>query len=965
MTGRGMRTHAWCAAMLLAAGSMAPAFGQTLGSIEGTVADAQGLAVPGVTVTLAGEALIAPQVAVTLVDGTYRFRALGRGSYDLTFELPGFQTLVREGVIIEGSRVIRIDVVLELAAVAETVTVTGAAPVVDIRTTALVNDFGTAELQEVPSATDVWAVLGQTAGVRMRGFDVGGSHKSQQTGYESFGIRSQNRILSDGVDTTEGSGGTGFYFDYYSIEEFTTTAAGADVEMTAPGSLVMMTMKSGGNEFSGMYHGDYEHESFVGENTDADLEARGYTGNPNLLFFETHADLGGPIVRDRAWFYAFYNHFRIDKAVSGIDRTVATDLGDFDNFGGKVTVQLTGSDRLIGYTQWGLKEKPKRGLSTDVGPDSVLAQASWSWAHKAEWQRVWSNQTFMTAAFKHFGFSWPMVPQVDPGSQPPRLDTASGRLSGAGWFPGDNGAPPFTFVRWKPQATATLNHYEPDFGGSHDLKFGYEFQIDSSRVGANANSGPVRYLDDSANGRPFNVDRIMLFSVPAEGEIASDDRNRHHAAFIQDTWRPTDRLSLNLGVRYEQQRTYFLDAASEPFLADFFPTGTTEGRTNVVWNTWAPRLGVTFALAPSTVLKGHYGRYYVNLADSHGAANPASVAWIRYAFLDPNANGVYDGPAELGAKLDEQGATGLTLATEGTPVEPDLEPEYVDELSVSLEHEVAADTSLRFSFVRKDLNGDSGIWNAPQQAALLAGRGISCTVDPGWDCPLNALTGAPLIVQRVPDDVAGMVDNRIAAFPGMTAAYDTLQFAVNRRFTSGFLLQGSFDYQWRDEFRAAGGENRSPLFADPLVVGSGGHGRIWQNHSLDVDARQATTNWGARLLARYTLPYDLGVSGNVRHQSGWPYAPIQRVDIPGTGTNQPIFLTDLSQNRSENVTMVDLRFDKAFAVGARGRVTLMLDLYNLFNSNAVTNFSLRTGDNERVIAALDPVAMKLGVRYQF
>ncbi|MYI76096.1 MAG: TonB-dependent receptor, partial [Acidobacteria bacterium] len=664
--GTRIRTYKWYVALLLAAGGgIVPAFGQTLGSIEGTVSDAQGLAVPGATVTLAGEALIAPQVAVTLVDGSYRFRALGRGAYDVTFELPGFQTLVREGVIVEGSRVIRIDAVLELAAVAETVTVTGAAPVVDIRTTALVNDFGTAELQEVPSATDVWAVLGQTAGVRMRGFDVGGSHKSQQTGYESFGIRDQNRILADGIDTTEGDGGTGFYFDYYSIEEFTTTAAGADVEMTAPGSLVMMTMKSGGNEFSGMYHGDYEHESFVGENTGADLEARGYTGNPNLLFFETHADLGGPIVRDRAWFYAFYNHFRIDKAVSGIDRAVATDLGDFDNFGGKVTVQLTGSDRLIGYTQWGLKEKPKRGLSTDVGPDSVLAQASWSWAHKAEWQRVWSNQTFMTAAFKHFGFSWPMVPQVDPGSQPPRLDTASGRLSGAGWFPGDNGAPPFTFVRWKPQATATLNHYEPDFGGSHDLKFGYEFQIDSSRVGANANSGPVRYLDDSANGRPFNVDRIMLFSVPAEGEIASDDRNRHHAAFIQDTWRPTDRLSLNLGVRYEQQRTYFLDAASEPFLADFFPTGTTEGRTNVVWNTWAPRLGVTFALAPSTVLKGHYGRYYVNLADSHGAANPASVAWIRYAFLDPIANGVYDGPAELGATLDEQGATGLALATAG------------------------------------------------------------------------------------------------------------------------------------------------------------------------------------------------------------------------------------------------------------------------------------------------------------
>ncbi|MCY4060614.1 MAG: hypothetical protein OXG44_21770, partial [Gammaproteobacteria bacterium] len=128
---------------------------------------------------------------------------------------------------------------------------------------------------------------------------------------------------------------------------------------------------------------------------------------------------------------------------------------------------------------------------------------------------------------------------------------------------------------------------------------------------------------------------------------------------------------------------------------------------------------------------------------------------------------------------------------------------------------------------------------------------------------------------------------------------------------------------------------------------------------------QATTNWGARMLARNRLPRDLGLSANVRHQSGWPYALIQRVDIPGTGTNQPIFLGDLSENRSENVTIADVRLDKAFPVGNGRRLTLLLDVYNLFNSNAVTNFSLRTGDRERIIAALDPLVMKLGVRFQF
>ncbi len=244
---------------------------------------------------------------------------MGPGTYNLRFELVGFQTLNREGIIVAGGRTVTVNITLDVATVAETITVTGESPVVDVKNTSLSNDFSTEELQDVPSATDVWAVLGQTPGVRMRGYDVGGSHKSQQSGYESFGIRNQNRVLSEGVDSTEGTGGTGFYYDYYSIEEFTTSAAGADVEMTTPGSLVMMTMKSGGNEFSGLIHMDYEGEAMVANNLDSALEERGYTGNPNLLFYEFHGDLGGPDRPRQCLVLRLLQHFKIDKQISGVD----------------------------------------------------------------------------------------------------------------------------------------------------------------------------------------------------------------------------------------------------------------------------------------------------------------------------------------------------------------------------------------------------------------------------------------------------------------------------------------------------------------------------------------------------------------------------------------------------------------------------------------------------------------------
>ena len=325
---------------------------QIYGRLEGAASDAQGLVLPGVTVTLESAELVAPRVATTDVDGSYRFAQLVGGSYNMTFELGGFQTVVFEDITVVGGSTFEINATMDIATVAETVTVTGESPVVDVKTTGVSATFDTTQLEDVPSATDMWAVLQQSPGVRMRGYDVGGSHKSQQSGYETFGVRGQNRIINDGVNTTEGTGGAGGYYDFYAIGEFQVSAQGADVESNTPGATVNAVWKSGGNDFSGTEHMAYEPPDMIADNLPSELASRGGTTAPVIEFYEAHIDLGGPIVRDKAWFYAAYNRFVIDRIISGQPESEGTDLGDFDMFTVKANWQITDRDQFITFHHW-------------------------------------------------------------------------------------------------------------------------------------------------------------------------------------------------------------------------------------------------------------------------------------------------------------------------------------------------------------------------------------------------------------------------------------------------------------------------------------------------------------------------------------------------------------------------------------------------------------------------------------
>jgi hypothetical protein len=943
------------------------------GHLTGIVKDAQGAVLPGVTVTATSPALLGAQSVTSEAGGEYRFPSLPAGTYTLTFELSGFQTLKRENITLATGQTLNVDTTLQLASLSETITVSGQAPVVDKQATAVGYVQTTAQLTGVPTSTDLWGALAQTPGVRMQGVDVGGSHKSQQSGYEAFGVVNQARVMTDGVDTTEGSGGAGFYQDYFAQNEVAVSAAGQDVSMNTPGAAIISSIKSGGNRFSGLENIAYEPGKFVGNNIDSATQARGFTGQPNLLFYEGHADLGGPVVHDKLWFYAAYNHFKINKAVSGVSQSLATDLGIFDNFTTKESYKLSSKDTLIGYYQWGRKQKPLRGIGVTTPAESALAQTSPSWAYNGRWQRTWSNRLFSEVNVGEFGYTFPEQPNVPFATHPPRHDNATGFDTGAGWFNAAGGTGPFVLSRGKPQAFGNVTYFLPTSHGTHDLKVGFEFMNDRSTNTANGTSGPILYFD--SNGAPSQV-RITDYGDPATFGTAwtqASDYDRHYSAYAQDRFSVSDRVTLTYGVRYDHQRPYYSAANRLPTITSIWSPTTVPGATLLTADNVAPRVGVSWDMTcdSKSVVKAFYGRFYYNFADNLSGADPGGPNYKDITFNDQNGNGIFDGIQELGRTATGAFDVKNSFGGTSTTVDPNLKNSYTDEFDLSYDRQFWGESAFRVAYVRKMEKNLYTTINTARIGQYTVATPVTVNIQ-------NFGTGVvgpqTFNVFDIPSALKGVVSNQITNIPdslgGSSWTYDTLEFAVNKRIGTGLFVNGSFDYQWRKDLRQAATNSGSPspsnsnLNSDPIgIVGAGGSMYFAQVFPT-VGALQNTRTWDTHVSARYEFKYDIGAAVNYSGQSGWPYARIITTSLPGAG-NVAFFSSDLRNARNDNIQLLAFRVDKSFTIQGV-KLTGMFDLFNALNTNAVTNFNIVNGSKFNLInATVDPRTAQIGLRVSF
>jgi len=909
------------------------------GTIQGRVTDAQGAVLPGVTVTAISPALIQPQTTVTSEAGNYRFPAVPPGTYSVAFELTGFNALRREGIEIRLGFTGTINAELALATLQETVTVSGQSPVIDTTTTRVVQSFKLDQLQSIPNGRDFWSLLAVTPSVQMSRIDVGGNRAGTQTGYTAYGFSGQVRVLIEGINTTEGTGAAGFYFDYSSLEEVFLGTSGQSAEMPNPGVQSQFIAKSGGNMFSGEYYLDYYNNSLQGSNIPANyIDGTAFKGNrirahSNEIdrYYDTAINVGGPIKRDRAWWFATYRtQFNaVAQPLFQFDKTFDTKLW---NPVGKVTYQANQKNKLIAYYQWGQKHQPTRLVYNALYPniDSTVSQNSGSWVWKGEWNGTLSDKLYVEARVGSFGYYFPLI--ANSNQQYFFRDVGTLAIVGA--------ERRWQLDRERNQYTGAATYFLDTGRGSHTIKFGGELLKETGWNGFEQGvGGNIEHIYNN------NVSSQVSFRIPTargvdylkagkKGDLMAVSSVNHAGFFINDTWN-AGRMTLNAGLRLDSYKAFLPE--QEQLAATVGPVSVAAKKfphTDLfTWNVAAPRVGFTFDLAGDgrTVLKANYGFFWHNPGVGVGdSANPNTAGKQElWTWNDINGDRRWQ-PGENG--------TLLARALEGSiRLDSNLKKPYTHEASVWLERQLTDVMGLRAGFVYKtedDLTCFNCQMNRPPSAFTVP-----------FDFT-ETVSGRTIKMFGIPSASAGNTTQFVTSggdFP-LWSRFKTVEVSVNRRYGNRWSGQVGGSYTLMTDF--PNGVKRSP----------------------NNPGAEDRTIWNLKATGSYDGPWGIRLSPVLRHQSGQNYArtfvlPSAAGLITSAGSTTG-FAEAMDANREDNITVFDVRAEKTLNLSDRVRIRAFLDLFNITNSHASESISRATGSAYQLpTAILAPVTARVGFRF--
>ena len=919
-------------------------FAQTTGGLVGKVIDTTGAALPGVTVEARSPAVQGTRTTITDVTGDYRVALLPPGEYSVDFKLDGFAPTVRKTVVVALGKDTTINVTLRPAAMSEELTVSAAAPVVDTNSTTLGTNFSTRAIETLPTGRNYSSIVQVTPGVSS---DANPSNANQTTisVYGSSGA--ENAYYIDGVNTTNmeyGFQGKELNFEF--IQEVDVKTGGYEAEYgRSTGGIINVVTKSGGNDFTGDVFGYYDSDSLQSNAESVESTAGTQTGFTRQDY---GLDLGGYLMRDRLWFFGAY-----DRVTNSIDSELPGGPSAGDTVTSKSTRNL-GSAKLtfnVGANQSIIAtylQDPRvdTGAINDAShtlngdPSTYLGRQDFGGRDYAlRYEGAFRSMWVISAQAARHQETNSVGPSTEQGNDIQYRDAQSDFFQTGGFGLVQN--KDFDRKHYGASAMRALH--------SHEIKGGLDYEDEQAEVIKRMSGGQqVDVFENTANpSKPiyshfyWTTPDATVGNAPVS-QLVSSPEHKITTAYVQDRWAINDQLVANYGVRWDRQQ--IIDASGSTQIdmkKDFAP------RLGLVWNPGGTNTSRVY---------GSFGRYYEEIPMDLVIRSFSYERQPRIINYDPVST-TPDAGAEADFETDSAILGGFT-----EPSDPDIRNQYIEEYVLGGDREVAANIAIGIKGVYRK-------YGRVVEDFLCADDGTYCIGNPGEGIMKNIFTL----------DYA-------TTFPAPKAkrVYKGLQIDATKRFSNNWQAMASYLYSKLDGNYDGEYAPFTNAGADPNISAAYDYYDFFTNGK--PEDRGIITNKGPlsndrthqfKFSGVYFSPINLSVGWSAYWRSG---TPVTRYGYSDAYGRYEFFLTTRgAEGRTPSNYDADVHVGYPINVANKGKLNLLLDVFNIFNTQRPILLDQRWGFQEsdnyentpanpnyrKAALRTNPTSVRLGARFTF
>ncbi len=937
-------------------------------SIDGLVTDQGGGALPGVVVSLTSPALQVPRLeAVTNSEGIYRFAQLPGGVYQVRFELAGFQSVIRDGLQVGVGFAAKLDMELRIGAVEETITVSGASPIVDVTSTSGTQTLTPAMVNQLIPGSRMYGDMARMIPglVSTSAPNIGRLGLGSSGGFNAYGDTTV-MVLIDGFEIRSNT-----YPDFSSAQEIDVRSFGNSADIAEAGSVWNLVSKSGGNEFHGRLAEQYITDKVQANNLDDELRSQGLSFTDSVIYFnDFNSDLGGKIIRDKLWFYGAWRDRRNKRSVAGLAKEPGADglygTGDETphlpvvwtmNWTGKLSYQLSPKHHFTAFVARDYSTNDGGAQSSKAAQrfipyESATYQLYPVLNFRGEYRATLRDNLLLNVQVGRMGYTVTYLDTPADHSNnriTARWDRETGIFTGGSVGPGGNYAEAIR-PRTNTVSQANLSYLPKEFlGGGHEIKIGYRGWIQEGHTDVPDHpAGNYQLTYDRVSGVAHRPVEITTFNFP----VYPTNRANSLSGYINDQWQASRRLTLNLGVRFDYDHSFLPEQTKSQ--GQFGNAGTFAKFEGNTWKDWAPRFGAAFDVTGDgkTVVKSTYGVYNGGMADTFAQTfNQNAVSQTIYRWRDLNGNDNYD-PGEVNLDLNGPDFISTTAAANNI-FNPDLQRPRQHEVTAVFDRELRANLAGRVAWVYKRNVGDITSLNIlrPYEAYNIPLN----RRDPGPDGVLNNADDGGVVTIYDYDPAyrgAAFVGNQQFNRPGdRSDVFHTLEFTLNRRSVGRW--GGSTSFTTTKNHRYLVGIPSSP-----------------NDDYFPIDERWT---WGYKVSGSYRFPYDISFSGVFDVQPGLlgQRTNIFRAQDPDGGpplrqlSTVTLRLEPYGDQVGPMRPSANLRLSKFIRL-SKGQLQLSLDALNAFNTNAFWAMTFASGPTFGYGTAFtSPRAIQFGAAYEF